>query len=384
MKGKLVQQKFVEIFNQNPFLLIRSPGRINLIGEHTDYNRGLVLPAAIDKAIFFAISFSKSKAHRIYALNRDEFFKCRPGEFHRSKKSWPNYFLGVLQELNMRGCAVPPFNCVFGGDIPIGSGLSSSAALTCGFAFALKELLNLDFSRRELAQIAQNTEHHFVGVQCGIMDQFANLFGKKDHVLKLDCDSQRFEYIPFNFPEVSWLLLDTQISHDLAASEYNLRRQQCEAAVIEIRKRFSQVRSLREVSIEMLNEIKQWLNPVLFKRCTFVIKEIKRIEKGCTLLKAGQLQKFGELMFETHKGLQREYEVSCAPLDYLVEVAQKHPAVLGARLMGGGFGGCTLNLIISSYLDEFVADITLAYKSRFGMKLKVYPVKIEDGTSVLS
>lgn len=380
MEPKIIHDKFRGLFHETP-ILVRSPGRINLIGEHTDYNEGLVLPAAIDKEIVLAIAQTNSETCKLYAADYEQTFEFKLDEIRKSETSWHNYFLGIFEELGRREIRIQPFNCVFGGDIPIGGGLSSSAALTCGFAYAVNELFGLGLSKLDLVQIGHQAENDFVGVQCGIMDQFANIFSRKDHGMKLDCRSLEYELIPFAFKDIDLLLLDTRISHNLASSEYNTRRQQCEAGVEEIMKTHSSVRSLRDVSSELLQEVKSRLDPVIFKRCDYAVREIERVSQACEALKRSELNQFGELMYETHAGLRDDYEVSCPELDFLVESAQNSSAVIGARLMGGGFGGCTINLVHESGADEFASQIQKQYQSKFGSALKIYSAKIESGSS---
>lgn len=380
MDAQIISDKFRSVFNERP-VLVRSPGRINLLGEHTDYNDGFVLPAAIDREIVLAVAPSPSATCKLYAANLDEWFEFDFDDIHKTTKSWPNYFLGVLDQLVRIGGNIQPCNCVFGGDIPVGGGLSSSAAIACGFACALNELFDLGLSRLDLVHIGHQAERSFVGVQCGIMDPFANIFGQKECVLKLDCRSLEYELMPFEFPDVSLLLLDTQIGHDLASSEYNLRRQQCEAGLAEIRKAHSSVSSLRDVSIAMLQEMQSKLDAILFKRCHYVVCEIDRVVQACADLQRTQLNEFGDLMFATHAGLRDEYEVSCPELDYLVDVAQRASGVLGARLMGAGFGGCTINLVLKHSLDNFIQRVESTYRSKFGYELKNYLVKITSGTA---
>lgn len=383
MEAQIIYDKFLGLFKEVP-MIIRSPGRINLIGEHTDYNEGLVLPAAIDKEIVLAVAPADSANCKIYAADYEQIFEFTLDEIQRSETSWHNYFLGVLDEISRKDIGMQPFNCAFGGDIPIGGGLSSSAALTCGFAYALNDLFDLKLSRLDLVQIGHQAENNFVGLQCGIMDQFTNIFSQKDHVLKLDCRSLEYELIPFGFRDISLLLLDTQISHDLASSEYNLRRQQCEAGVAEIQKIDNKVRSLRDVSIKLLQEIKPRLHPVIFKRCDYVVREIARVVQACEALKRNDLSNFGNLMFETHAGLRDDYEVSCPESDFLVEVARIDTGAIGARQMGGGFGGCTINLVHKNSSGKFASSIQKQYYSKFGKALRIYDVGIESGSSGFS
>jgi len=382
MKAKTIQNKFREIFNEEP-LLIRSPGRVNLIGEHTDYNEGFVLPAAIDKEIILALTPSGKSESSLYALDLNEAFEFQIDSIKKSDKGWPNYLLGVVDQFQKRGYKTEGFNCVFGGNIPIGAGLSSSAAIEAGLAFALNKTFGLGIDRLNLVKMAQKSENEFVGVQCGIMDQFVNIFGAKNKVLKLDCRSFAYEYYPFVLDDVSIVLCDTQISHSLASSEYNIRRQQCERGVTVLQKTNPNIRSLRDVTIEMLELHKNIINPISYIRCFYVICENNRLIAACDDLKKGDLKAFGEKMYQTHTGLRDNYEVSCPELDFLVDLTLDIDDVLGSRMMGGGFGGCTINLVKQKDLDEIIKEIQRMYKLRWGKNLKVYITNIEAGTSII-
>ncbi|MCL5031126.1 MAG: galactokinase [Bacteroidetes bacterium] len=378
-----VEKKFIEIFNEAP-LLVRSPGRVNLIGEHTDYNFGFVLPAAINKAIYFAISPRNDEKCDIYSLNMKDNFQFQIHELARSKKAWTNYLMGVVDQLNQEGFKIKGFNCVFGGDIPIGAGLSSSAALEAGLAYALNNLFNLGINKLELVKLAQKAENEFVGVQCGIMDQYINIFGQTNKVLRIDCRSLEYKYFPFNYKNISIVLFDSKISHSLASSEYNKRRKECREGVEIIRKEHSHVKSLRDVPIELLTEYKNKLNHEIYKRCKYVVEENSRLLNACDALMKNDLKTFGTLMSKTHQGLSEDYEVSCKELDYLVELTNNISSVYGSRMMGGGFGGCTINLVESNSVESLSDEILGKYRKKFKQGAKAYITTISSGTSIIS
>lgn len=380
---EIVEKKFLELFKEEP-LIFRSPGRVNLIGEHTDYNMGFVLPGAIDKAIYFAVSARKDKTCKLFAIDMNDVFEFDIGDFKKSGKSWPNYLMGVVDQLKKAGYNFNGFNCVFGGDIPIGAGLSSSAAIEAGLTFALDYIYNLGISKLDIVKLAQKSENEFVGVNCGIMDQFINIFGHSGNVLRIDCRSLEYEYFPFDFKNVSIVLFDSRVSHSLASSEYNQRRKECAEGVAVISEKYSHVSSLRDVSIEMLNEFKSKLDPVIFKRCKYAVEENVRLLNACNALNENDLKKFGTLMYETHDGLSKDYEVSCKELDYLVELTKDNPKVYGSRMMGGGFGGCTINLIENDSIDEIKSLVSKKYKEKFNIDTKIYITKISSGTGIIS
>lgn len=392
MLSKLVTQKFQELFNEKP-LLVRSPGRVNLIGEHTDYNEGFVLPGAIDKAIYFAISPRNDEVCNLYALDMEESFQFtarlvfdeskRVSSLQFSEKHWANYLMGVVDQLNKLGYKLKGFNCVFGGDIPIGAGMSSSAAIEAGLAFALNHIFNLGIDKLSLVKLAQKAENEFVGVNCGIMDQFINIFGKNGNVLRIDCRSLEYDYFPFEYKDISIVLFDTGVSHSLASSEYNKRRNECSKGVEVIRKDNSAVKSLRDVTFEMLNSYKNKLDSKVFQRCKYVVEENDRMMKACESLNKKDLKLFGTLMYQTHEGLRKDYEVSCKELDHLVELTTNNPGVYGSRMMGGGFGGCTINLIENNIVEETKKIISEKYKQKFNIDLKTYITSIGNGTSVI-
>ena len=379
-----VARHFRDRFQQDP-ILVRSPGRINLIGEHTDYNNGFVMPAAIDKEVILAAAPSQTATSKIYSMNFDQHFEIdlqnpQPVE----SPSWANYILGVARQFVDRGATLKPFNCIFGGNIPSGSGLSSSAALEGGFAFAFRELNKINISRIDLARIGQWAEHHFVGVQCGIMDQFANMMGKENHVIRLDCRSMEYEYFPFQLNDYTLVLFNSGVKHSLASSEYNTRRSECEEGVRILMKKFPEVLSLRDTTMTLLEKIKPELATDVYDRCKYIIEEIDRVKKAGEDLKHNNLISFGQRMYETHHGLSRRYKVSCDELDYLVSLVENNASVLGARMMGGGFGGCTINLIQSSAVESVIDSVCLQYKKKYKHDVEVYRVRITNGTGLIA
>lgn len=383
MDFTLIKNKFLELFHSTP-LLVRSPGRINLIGEHTDYNDGFVLPAAINKEIVLALAVNTENTCRLFSVDYNESVEFSLQEVKPSTKhSWANYVMGVVDQLQKAGYQLQGFDCVFGGDIPIGAGLSSSAALECGTALALNELFDLGMSKSRLIGYAQKAEHEFAGVQCGIMDQFASTMGKKGYAFRLDCRSLEFSYFLLNFQHYQLLLFDTRVKHSLAGSEYNTRRLECKEGVAHVQKKHPQVRSLRDITHEMLEEVKREIAPVVYQRCLYIIEENERLLRGCELLEKGDIKGFGAKMYESHEGLSIRYEVSCAELDFLVDFTRDKEYVVGARMMGGGFGGCTINLVASSQKEELIESISKAYKKEFDRELKTYEVLVTDGGSML-
>jgi galactokinase len=380
---KSVESVFKEKFKEHP-LLIRSPGRVNLIGEHTDYNKGFVLPAAIDKSIYFAIAPRNDRRCTVVAMDMNDEHEFSIDDLPSTPKGWPNYLMGVVDQFIQSTYAIQGFNCVFGGDIPIGAGMSSSAALEAGLAFALNYIFKLQIDDITLVKVAQKAENVFVGVQCGIMDQYINIFGKQDNVLRIDCRSLEYKYYPFAFHTVSLVLFDTRVSHSLASSEYNKRREECSEGVAIIKKRCPEVNSLRDVTVEMLQRFKDKMDTTIYRRCKYVVEENDRVLQACRELEKGDLKAFGKHMAKTHEGLSRDYEVSCKELDYLVELVQNDPQVYGSRMMGGGFGGCTINLIENSHVDEVSIMVAERYKQKFNRDLKTYITSIGSGTNIIT
>jgi galactokinase len=380
---KEVRIKFLQLFKKEP-LLIRAPGRINLIGEHTDYNDGFVMPAAIDKEIVFAIALSNSSTSTIHAAMFNEDLHVDLSNLEKVKSpSWANYLLGVLFQFRERGIPLKNFNCVFNGNIPAGAGLSSSAALETGFAYALQKINESHFSNIDIIKLSQWSEHNYVGVQCGIMDQFASVMGKEQHAILLDCRDLTYTYLPLRLGEYTILLCDSKVKHALVDSEYNTRRKECEEGVSILRRYNPGIKSLRDVTAEMLSKHKDALRGKVYLRCAYVVEEIERVQKASEDLRNGDLNAFGKKMFETHRGLSEQYEVSCKELDFLVELAKKNKFVLGSRMMGGGFGGCTINIIKESAVDEFVREAKHAYKKNFSIEMQPLRINITNGTGLI-
>ncbi|MBL7701992.1 MAG: galactokinase [Ferruginibacter sp.] len=371
---------FAEKFSGQP-VVFRSPGRINILGEHTDYNEGFVLPAAIDKNIYVAISKRTDKQVNLYACDFEQVYSTDIETIKPASIQWPNYILGVVDQLQKNGHIVGGFNLVIDGDIPIGAGLSSSAAIECAVVFALNEIFELGLSRLQMVPLAQKAEHVFAGVNCGIMDQFASMFGKKGHALKLDCRSLEYEYIPIGLTGYKIILFNSNVKHNLVSTEYNTRRKQCEEGVAIIAIGHPAVKSLRDVNMQMLNAHAADMDAVVFKRCKYVIEENERLLGACIDLQKGDMKALGKKMFETHYGLQHEYEVSCKEIDFLVDFVKDKEAVAGARMVGGGFGGCTINLIKEEASEKLIEQIKAAYQNEMGLTLSVYSVSVEDGTS---
>jgi galactokinase len=377
-----VKEKFLATFDQKP-MLVRAPGRVNLIGEHTDYNNGFVLPAAIDKAIYLAVSKRPEELIVLISVDLNDEYIADLHSYKQHEKHWADYLLGVVQQFQQHGHQIGGFNCVFSGDIPLGAGLSSSAALECGVAFALNEMFHLNIDKIDLIKYAQAAENQFVGVKCGIMDQFASMMGKKNQVIKLDCQTLDYEYSPLQMDGIQIVLFDTDVHHSLATSEYNTRRAQCEAGVEMIQQKYPQVKSLRDATIEMLDEMVKPKDELVYRRCKYVVEENIRLLTGTQDLKRNDVAAFGKKMFATHEGLSKDYEVSCQELDFLVDCVKDNPDVLGARMMGGGFGGCTINLVKENAVQNLVKSVTAKYKSATGKDAKVYIAKIEDGVSII-
>ncbi|RNC65301.1 galactokinase [Proteiniphilum sp. X52] len=359
-----------------------SPGRINLIGEHTDYNGSFVFPGAIDKGMIAAIGFNGTDKVRAYAIDLDESSEFGLNEEDLPKEGWAKYLFGVCREIIKRGGTVKGFDTVFAGDVPLGAGMSSSAALESTYAFALNDLLGLGIDQFELARIGQSTEHNYVGVKCGIMDQFASIFGKKGNLIRLDTKSMEYAYFPFDPKGYKLVLLDTVVKHELASSAYNKRRESCEHAARTIAKRHPEVEFLRDASMEMLDEVRNEISEEDYLRAKYVIEETQRVLDVCDALEKGDYETVGQKMYETHHGMSKLYEVSCEELDFLNDVACEH-GVTGSRVMGGGFGGCTINLVKDELYDSFIADAKTQFKANYGHEPKVYDVVISDGARKL-
>ena len=377
-----IKTKFSELFGADG-TLYSSPGRINLIGEHTDYNGGFVLPGAIDKAMYCMIKPNGRELVKAYALDLDQssVFVLRSDK-DKPSEGWAKYIFGICREMIKKGKTIPGFNIVISGDVPLGAGMSSSAALECAVGFALNEQFGLGFTLQEIALMGQATEHNYVGVKCGIMDQFISCLGKEGSLLRLDCRSLEYEYVPFNPSGYRLVLLNTGVSHELASSAYNKRRESCERVVAEIAKNHPEVKFLRDTNLEQLKEVKDKVSDEDYMRAEFVIEEIQRLLDTCEALKNDDFETVGKKMYETHEGLSKKYEVSCPELDFLNDQA-KVLGVTGSRVMGGGFGGCTINLVKDEIAEAFVENTSEAYEKAYGFRPKVYDVVIKDGARKL-
>jgi galactokinase len=382
MFSEQLQNEFKTRFSVSPDIIVRAPGRINLIGEHTDYNAGFVVPGASDKAIWLAAGKRTDGKFAFFAADLNSFFISESTDtLFQEKYSWANYLLGVISEARKDGLHVGGLNVVFGGDVPLGAGLSSSAALESGMMFVINELYGLGLSRMDIVRLAQRGENHFVGMKCGIMDMFASVMGRENHVVRLDCRSLEYEYFPFHTSDYSLLLLDSSVKHQLVDSEYNTRKAECETGVSILQKLDPAITSLRDVSPDFLEQHRHLLDPTVYKRCKYVVEEIQRVELACAALVKDDFKTLGQMMFQTHDGLNLDYQVSIPEINFLVDTARKQPdTVLGARMMGGGFGGCTINLVKTAALEDFIATIRAAYQQEFGIELKVYPVNLTTGT----
>ncbi len=358
--------------------LYAAPGRVNLIGEHTDYNGGFVLPGAIDRCIWLAVRPAAGRRSRIWSVDFDEGIELNIAD-EPPRASWARYIYGVVSEMARRGVDVPAFDAVFGGDIPSGAGLSSSAALESVFAFALNDLSERKLTPVELARAGQMTEHRYIGVRCGIMDQMISLLGERDRVMRLDCRSLEYEMIPFRPEGCRLVLIDSMVSHSLAGTEYNLRRSQCERGVAIIARHVPRVTLLRDVGLDMLDTYRSEMDEWVYRRCRYVIEENVRLLIGCDRLRSGDYAGFGEKMFESHRGLSQEYGVSCGELDFIQEIARGCDGVLGSRMMGGGFGGCVLNLVSDGACESFLDEVDRRYAARYGLHPRTIDVVIGGG-----
>lgn len=381
MKEK-IYNSFCKRFKNKP-ILIQSPGRINLIGEHTDYNDGFVLPAAINKYIYFAVADNKTNNVNIFSFDFNDSLSFELTDIQRSDKNWANYIIGIINELQKSRKKIKGFDLVFGGNIPIGAGLSSSAALETGLAFALNKIFSLGLNSLEIVKLSQKAENNFVGVNCGIMDQFATVFGKEKNVFKLDCRTLEYEYFPFVSDDYQLLLCNSNVKHSLVSSEYNKRRKQCETGVEILKNYYPYIKKLRDVTPEILLKHKKEFDEDVFAKCSYVIEENTRLIKACEDLTKNNLKSFGKRMYETHEGLKTKYEVSCKELDFLVEFTKNYDEVLGARMMGGGFGGCTINLIRKNFKDKMIELLSSKYKSKFNINAEFYDISIVDGTKFI-
>lgn len=372
MKDRILNE-FKKRFDLTP-AVYASAGRINLIGEHTDYNGGFVFPGAIDKVIMTAIAPNDTDRVRVYSMDLSEYAEFGLNEDDLPSQSWARYIFGVCREILKRGGIVKGFDAVFAGNVPLGAGLSSSAALESCFAFALNDMFNGNsIDKFELARIGQSTEHNYCGVNCGIMDQFASVMGRKGKLIRLDCRSMEYEYFPFAPEDYELILVDSVVKHELADSPYNRRRASCER----VAKRLG-IDTLRDADMAMLNAVKSDITAEDYFRAKFVIEEKDRVLGVCDALEKSDYETVGKLMYETHDGLSNDYEVSCEELDYLNDIAREC-GVTGSRIMGGGFGGCTINLVRKDMRDKFIDTVKSKFKDKYGHEPKIYPVVISDG-----
>ena len=369
---------FKEKFSTQPNVYY-SPGRINLIGEHIDYNDGYVMPAAINKGVYYAVAVNKTNTINFFAVDFNESLSISLSEI-KKMDNWKNYVLSVINEFVLQNKPVNGFDCVFGGDIPRGSGMSSSAAVEGGLAYAINEIFNCGLSRVELALLCQRAEHNFPNVKCGIMDMYANLNGKKDHVILLDCKNITHQYFPLQLNGYKIVLLNSKVHHSLASGEYNVRRKNCETGLTVLKKELH-VQSFRDIkNVADVEAHKSKMTTEVYHCCKYVVEEIARTKKAGELLLQNDLAGFGKLMFATHEGLSKLYHVSCDELDFLVELAGANKNVIGARLMGGGFGGCTINIIKEEAIDSFILQATVAYQQKFNIAPEAYVMEISNGT----
>lgn len=377
-----VKNAFVKIFQTEP-LLAFSPGRINLIGEHVDYQEGFVFPAAIEQGIWVAIQRNQTSMIRLYSVDYEEEFAFCPQDFSPKKGHWANYAMGMVSQFNQAGFYPTGFDLAFGGDIP-GSGLSSSAAISIATGTAISSLFSYSISKKSLVLYAQKSEHLFAGVKCGIMDPYASAFGVKGHALLLDCRNTQHQEVKADFGNYSLVLVNSKVSHSLADSAYNQRREACEKSVRILMPTFPEIKTLRDMAVSELEQVKAILPAELFSKAKHQITEIQRVFDAVDALKTKNLVRFGQLLNESHRSLSQDYEVSCAELDYLAEGAQKLSQVLGARMMGGGFGGVTLNLVQTDFLEEFKSIITNNYFSRFKINPEFILVNPGDGGRMIT
>jgi galactokinase len=377
-----VLNRFRESFTSEPTLYF-SPGRINLIGEHVDYNDGFVLPAAIDKGVYYAVAPNDSDNLNFIAVDFDETLSVAVADIQKMS-NWKNYVLSVVNEFLLLGVAVKGFDCVFAGDIPRGSGMSSSAAVEGGLAFALNEMFNTKLNRVELALLCQRAEHNYPHVNCGIMDQYANMMGHKDEVIMLDCKTIQHQYFPLRLQGCKIVLINSKVHHTLASGEYNIRRHRCEEGMAVLKSDLG-IQSFRDINdVDALMPFKDKMEEKVFNCCLYVVEEIARAKKAASLLQQDDLASFGKLMYATHEGLSKLYEVSCDELDFLVELAKQDDGVIGARLMGGGFGGCTINIVKDDAITRFIETTSKAYHQKFNIEPEAYIVSTGDGTKQIA
>ena len=383
MDIEFVRSRFIKHFDGTTGSVYASPGRINLIGEHTDYNGGFVFPGAVDKGMIIEIKPNGLDKVKAYSIDLKDYVEFGLNEEDAPRASWARYIFGVCREMIKRGVEVKGFNTAFAGDVPLGAGMSSSAALESAYAYAINDLFGENkVDKFELAKVGQATEHNYIGVKCGIMDQFASVFGKEGSLMRLDCRSLEYQYFPFKPEGYRLVLVDSVVKHELASSAYNKRRESCENAVKAIAKKHEGVEFLRDCTLEMLAEVKEEISAEDYMRAEYVIEEIQRVLDVCDALEKGDYETVGQKMYETHHGMSKKYEVSCEELDFLNDIAFDC-GVTGSRVMGGGFGGCTINLVKNELYETFITTAKERFKEKFGRSPKVYDVVISDGSRKL-
>ncbi|MCM5663106.1 galactokinase [Galbibacter mesophilus] len=376
------QKNFFYLEGFKSELTIEAPGRINLIGEHIDYNGGHVLPAAIDKKIKLYFRKNNSETCTIYSKNYDTSFSFSLQEVKPSEEEWQNYILGVIHFIEeLKPNSVNGFDCVIESMLPMGSGLSSSAALECGMATGINELFNVNLSEEEIITLSRDAEHTYVGTKCGIMDQFSVVRGVQNHLILLNCQNLNYELVKSDFEPYQLVLLNSNVSHNLASSEYNTRRQECEDALKEVNKKYPQYKYLVDVPEDIITDYQEILPKKTFNRALYVIQENKRTLMAANALEDELFDLFGDLLYKSHEGLTNMYEVSCKELDFMVDYSKKFDYVLGSRMMGGGFGGCTINLVHQDYVSSYIEEISEAYKNEFNIELSPIEVNISNGVS---
>ena len=380
---KQIKAFFHSKYGYDPDFVVRAPGRINLIGEHTDYNEGYVLPAAINKYIYFAFAKSESKMIRSFAHDLNEGFSIFIDQIDKGPKLWVNYLLGLILELRKLDKDTEGFDCVFGGDLPIGSGMSSSAALECGFLKGLCKMFNWSLSHWDLIDLSHKSNHGFLGIKGGIMDQFSILNSKKDHLILLDCQSNSFEYIPLVLDQYCILICNTMVKHNNAESGYNDVAASCKKILAKAKRIDPRITSLRMVSKDLFETLVEDLDEIEIKRLKYLIAENERVLKCVKYINESDIESIGSLLYQSHEGLQHQYKVSCEELDYLVDLSIMMSGVLGMRMMGGGFGGCTIAIVKGRELEQICEDLSIGYQQKFGLKPEFYEVMIEDGVELL-
>lgn len=379
----IITSKYRAHFDSEP-IVVFAPGRVNLIGEHTDYNNGYVFPAAINKGIYLAIGKANDQSTILSHDMLDSFsFSVHDDLRPTSNGGWQNYILGVVKQMKTAGRNIGEFNVVFGGDIPIGAGLSSSAALENAIGFGLDLLFDLKFSKHEIIKMSQKAEHEFAGVRCGIMDQFASMMGEKDKAILLDCETLDYSIHPIELNDYTLLLCNSNVDHNLASSEYNIRRSQCEEGVSLLKKYYSEVKSLRDVTLEMIASHKSEFDEIILRRCEYVLEENLRVQQFGQYLDLKKYEEAGSLLFDGHEGMKSKYEITCDEIDFMVDFAKSKDYIAGARMMGGGFGGCTINLIKRVFVEDFIDELGKSYKSKWNIEMTPIQVETSQGVSTI-